>query len=91
MIAALASAARLDPECLEMDGDKARITVQRRCLSDVAGLDQVKSINQVHPVKLHNNVARKQATHFQRKSYWAVSCAAAAKSQVSQPRWREAT
>ncbi|KAH6854060.1 peptidase S8/S53 domain-containing protein [Chaetomium sp. MPI-CAGE-AT-0009] len=58
LIEALAAAARLDPECLEMDGDKARITVQRRYLSDVADLDQVKSINQVHPVKLHNNVAR---------------------------------
>lgn len=58
LVAALASAARLDPECLEMDGDKARITVQRRYLSHVAGLDQVKSINLAHPVKLHNNVAR---------------------------------
>jgi subtilisin family serine protease len=58
LIAALASAAHLDPAFLETDSGKARITVQRRYLSDVAGLDQVKSINQVHPVKLHNKVAR---------------------------------
>jgi subtilisin family serine protease len=58
LIAALAAAAHLDAETLETDGDKARITVQRRYLSDVAALDQVKSIHQVHAVKLHNNVAR---------------------------------
>ena len=39
LIAALASAARLDPEFLEIDSDKARITVQRRYLSNVASLD----------------------------------------------------
>lgn len=58
LIKSLAEAARLDPDELKTDGYKARITVQRRYLADVAELDPVKSINQVHPVKLHNNVAR---------------------------------
>ncbi len=58
LIDLLAAKARLDPELLKTDGHKARITVQRRYLGDVAELDQVKSINQVHPVKLHNDIAR---------------------------------
>ncbi|KAK3352438.1 peptidase S8/S53 domain-containing protein [Lasiosphaeria hispida] len=58
LIEALAAAAHLDAETLETDGDKVRITVQHRYLADVAALDQVKSIHQVHAVKLHNNVAR---------------------------------
>ncbi|KAJ4300553.1 hypothetical protein N0V88_003231 [Collariella sp. IMI 366227] len=55
---AFANAARLDPATLRTDGHKTQVIVQRRYLSDVAELDQVKSINQVHPAKLHNNVAR---------------------------------
>jgi subtilisin family serine protease len=58
LITSLAAAARLDPASLQTQGHKARITVQRRYLSDVAELDEVKSIHQVHPAKLHNTVAR---------------------------------
>ncbi|GAB1317445.1 hypothetical protein MFIFM68171_07655 [Madurella fahalii] len=55
----LAAAARLDPDFLETEGYKARIRVQRRYLPDVAQLDAVKSIHQVHPARLYNNVARR--------------------------------
>jgi serine protease AprX len=58
LVAALAAASHLDEESLTPEGRKARITVQSRYLPDVAALDQVKSIRQVHPAKLHNNVAR---------------------------------
>ncbi|KAK3311608.1 peptidase S8/S53 domain-containing protein [Chaetomium strumarium] len=58
LIKELAATARLDPESLKTAGDKARITIQHRYLADVAELDQVKRINEVHPVKLYNDVAR---------------------------------
>ncbi|KAK0728749.1 peptidase S8/S53 domain-containing protein [Lasiosphaeria miniovina] len=58
LTSALAAAARLDEEFLAAEDHKARIAVQRRYLADVAALDAVKSIREVHPVKLHNNVAR---------------------------------
>lgn len=58
LIHAVADATHLDEETLVADEDKISLTVQRRYLSDLAALDQVKSIHQVHARKLHNNVAR---------------------------------
>ncbi|KAL6405741.1 peptidase S8 and S53 [Ilyonectria robusta] len=58
LIKNLAAAAHLDQKSLTTEGHKARISVQHRYLSDLAVLDSVKSIHEVHPVKLHNNIAR---------------------------------
>ncbi|KAK5653727.1 hypothetical protein OQA88_7883 [Cercophora sp. LCS_1] len=58
LVRALATAAHLDAESLETQGHKTRLTIQCRYLSDVAAIDQVRSIHEVHPNKLHNDVAR---------------------------------
>ncbi|KAH6975767.1 hypothetical protein EDB80DRAFT_867777 [Ilyonectria destructans] len=60
LIKKVAAAAHLDKEYLITDKEvrKARISVQHRYLSDLAALDSVKSIHEVHTVKLHNNIAR---------------------------------
>ncbi|KAK3374537.1 peptidase S8 family protein [Podospora didyma] len=57
-ISSLATAARVDEVFLTVENHKTRLTAQQRYLGDLAALDAVKSIRQVHPVKLHNNVAR---------------------------------
>lgn len=54
----LAAAARLDPADLKLSAHKARITVQGRYLSDLAAIDEVRHVEEVIPLKLHNNVAR---------------------------------
>ncbi|KAF5258206.1 hypothetical protein FOXYS1_11235 [Fusarium oxysporum] len=58
LIENLAVAAHLDKSSLATEDHKARLSVQQRYLSDVAALDPVKSIHEIHPVKLHNNIAR---------------------------------
>ena len=54
----LAAAARVRPNDVEMSGRKARINVQERYLSDVAALDDVRTVEEVPKRKLFNNVAR---------------------------------
>jgi serine protease AprX len=53
----VAAAARVSLDAIEVGRDKMRITAQERYLNDVAGLDQVRSIEEVPKRKLFNNVA----------------------------------
>jgi hypothetical protein len=55
----IAAAAHLDPKALSPSAHKFRITVQQRFLRDLAAIDEVRHIEDVVPLKLHNGVARK--------------------------------
>jgi serine protease AprX len=55
---AVASNARVDATSLNISRNRVRLHVEERYLNDVAGVDQVREIQEVHPVKLLNNVAR---------------------------------
>jgi hypothetical protein len=55
---AVAAAARVGAETLPMGRRKVRLTVQERYLHDLAAIDDVRLIEEVSPVSLHNNVAR---------------------------------
>ena len=55
----VAAAARMDPEDLELSGQKVRLVVDDRALPDLANIDEVRHIEEVVPYKLHNNVARR--------------------------------
>jgi serine protease AprX len=54
----IAAAARVKLNDLEAGRNKVRISVQERYLDDLAGVDQVRSIEEVPTRKLFNNVAR---------------------------------
>ncbi|MFL5802599.1 MAG: S8 family serine peptidase [Roseiflexaceae bacterium] len=56
--AKLAAAARLDPADLKLSSHKARIIIKTRYLPDLAAIDEVRNIEEVVPMKLHNNIAR---------------------------------
>src|SRR5215470_3683883 len=54
----LAAAAHIDPEDLEMSRHKVRLQVQERYLNDIAGIDEVRHVEEAPSRKLFNNVAR---------------------------------
>ena len=55
---AIAAAAHLNPDDIELSRRKVRLTVQERYLDDLAAIDEVRHIEEVPEVKLRNNVAR---------------------------------
>jgi serine protease AprX len=55
----IAAASRLDPNDLQIGSQKARLTVEAGYLPDLAAIDEVRSIEEVIPRKLHNNIARR--------------------------------
>ena len=54
----LAAAVGLDTSDLNLMLHKIRLNVEARHLSDLANLDEVRHIEEVFPMNLHNNVAR---------------------------------
>ena len=56
--ARIAAVAGIDPEAMRTGRNKVRITVQQGRLPDLAGLDQVRHVEQVPERQLFNNVAR---------------------------------
>lgn len=58
LVKEVAAKAHLDEETLNPEAHKIRMSVEYRYLNDLAVLDAVKSIHEVHPVRLLNNVAR---------------------------------
>jgi serine protease AprX len=56
--AKIAAAAGVDADDIEFTGNKARLTVPSRFLPKLAEIDEVRSIEQVSPTKLQNDVAR---------------------------------
>ena len=54
----VANAAHLDAQALVAGSHKFRITVQQRYLKDLAAIDEVRHIEDVVRLKLHNNIAR---------------------------------
>jgi serine protease AprX len=56
--AKLAAAAHVSPDTLTVSKRKIRLNVQEKFLNDVAAIDEVRHIEEVHSVKLYNNIAR---------------------------------
>ena len=56
--AKIATAAGVDADDIEFTGNKVRLTVPTRFLPKLAEIDEVRSIEQVSPKKLQNDVAR---------------------------------
>jgi serine protease AprX len=54
----VAKQARVDASYMEIGSRVLRLTIQDRYLADVAKIDAVKAIQQVHPVMPHRNIAR---------------------------------
>jgi serine protease AprX len=54
----LAAAAHLDPADLNLTRHKIRLSVEAQHLNDLASLDEVRHLEEVLPMKLHNNIAR---------------------------------
>lgn len=60
ILEAIAGATHVDADKLNVTtGNKLRLSVQEQYLDDLAAIDAVKFVQEVHPIKLHNNVARK--------------------------------
>lgn len=55
----VAAAAHLTEQEVTLSGDKIRMTCKRRRLDDIAAVDGVRSLREVAPNKLANDVARK--------------------------------
>lgn len=56
--ARVAAAARLNADDITPARDKVRLTLQAQYIPDAAAIDEVRHIEEVHPNKLHNDVAR---------------------------------
>lgn len=56
--AKVAAAAHVSPDTLTVNRKKIRLNVQEKFLNDVAAIDEVRHVEEVHRVKLYNNVAR---------------------------------
>ena len=56
--AKVAAAAHVSPDTLTVNRRKIRLNVQEKFLNDVAAIDEVRHLEEVHRVKLYNNVAR---------------------------------
>jgi hypothetical protein len=54
----LAAAANLDPSELTLKHHKIRLEVGTNQLDEIANIDEVRHIEEVIPMKLHNNIAR---------------------------------
>lgn len=54
----LAAAAQLNPSDLELMRSKIRLKIAANQLEAVAGLDEVRHVEEVVPMKLHNDIAR---------------------------------
>ena len=54
----IAAAARINKDTLEMDSHKVRLHVEERYMNDLAEIDAVDVIEEVHRLKLRNNKAR---------------------------------
>ncbi len=54
----VAAVARLDPSDLNLKRGKVRLTIAANRLADLADVDQVRHVEEVIPMKLHNDVAR---------------------------------
>jgi len=55
----LAAAVQLDPDDLNITRHKIRVNVAERQLSEIADMDEVRHVEEVLPMKLHNDVARR--------------------------------
>jgi hypothetical protein len=55
----LAAAAHLNPADLVLMRHKMRLNVEAKHLNDLAGVDEVRHIEEAFPMKLHNNIARR--------------------------------
>jgi hypothetical protein len=55
----IAQAAQVSPDLIRVGRNKVRLTVKARQLDDLANLDGVRSVEEVKPRKLLNNIARK--------------------------------
>ena len=58
LLAAVAAAAHVDASELKGKRDKVRMVIEDKYLEAVAEIDEVQSIEEVHPNKLFNNIAR---------------------------------
>ena len=58
VLAKIASAAGMDTDDIKVTGNEVRLTVPTRFLPKLAEIDEVRSIEQVSPKKLQNDVAR---------------------------------
>lgn len=56
--AKVAAAAHVSPDTLTVNRKKIRLNVQEKYLNDVAAVDEVRHLEEVHGVKLYNNIAR---------------------------------
>ena len=54
----IAAAAHVDPKSIDLSGRKVQLTVEQQYLDNVDAVDQVRYIQEVHPITLCNNVAR---------------------------------
>lgn len=55
----LASATKLDASDLKLMPHKVRLNVEAKNLNDLANIDEVRHVEEVFPMKLHNNIARR--------------------------------
>jgi len=55
----IAKAAHVPPGEVEVAGQKVRLTAKVRRLTEIIDLDEVRHVEEVFPVQLHNTVARK--------------------------------
>lgn len=55
----LAAAAQLDPSELRLLRHKMRLNIAANRLNDLANIDEVRHVEEVFPMKLHNDVARR--------------------------------
>ena len=55
---AIAAAANVEPSNLTIGRQKIRLSMEKQHLTELAAIDGVQTITKVHPVKLHNNIAR---------------------------------
>lgn len=56
--AKVAAAARINPDDISVGRHKIRVSVDERYLNDIAGIDEVRHIEEVPTVGLFNNIAR---------------------------------
>jgi serine protease AprX len=54
----IAEAAHVSPELIQVGRNKVRLTVRARRLADLANLDAVRTVEEVKPRRLLNNIAR---------------------------------
>ncbi len=55
----LASAVQLDPSDLRLTRHKIRVSIAANQLIDLARIDEIRHVEEVFPMKLHNDVARR--------------------------------